>query len=425
MKFINAVTAFYIFYLILILVAPLKTSLIDLFFGYLFSLYVVFAFFLGMKIRFGKKKSIDKKAGRVSGLIKISALTKMYLCISGFLSIPIAIYVANYYTGLMPTEVFIGIFIDSKSTYNSYQQYFLANNLGTFSVFKVIPILLSFLLKLNLILWFYVLFFASNREVRRFLFYLNFLMCFISYIYFSLSRGTSFEFFEILVLGCLIIFLKSSSGLLGIIFSKSFLKLTVIALIFLAVYSINISLRYGDSEVDNCISINHCYDQSSIYPASFGLLLYKLSGYFTFGFYYLSVFISEYFNSINTMILMPLNDLQTGRVERGLCSVILDCQTMWAPSLEIWILNLGMVFLFFVVFIFGLFTRIVYINFLNNTGFVNFCFLFVIFLQVISFPIGNFLFNSSANVLVLLSSILFILFSGLCRGTLIEDINNK
>lgn len=426
MIILRAAIIFYIFYGALIFSAPLKNSYMDLLPGYVFSCLIFIPIFLGTASAqlIMKKIDFNKKVSKENNTL-LSELKLSVLMLFGLFSIPASLYATNFYTGLNPSELFVSLFLESKSSYNDYQSYFQENNLGFFSLSKLPAILSNAFVKLIVILNLYILYLVNDVfKTRRFR--LSLFLSLVSFFYFSIARGTSFEFFELITLNLFLMLYHSKMTLKEFAFSKGFIKLLLLCITFLLVYSFNISMRYSGGYIPTCHSSVFCYQESNILPDGVAIILFKLSGYFVFGFYYLSQFINYVVYESGNFLVFFLTSLaffDSSATSRFLCKSHFDCQAMWSPSLETWSIDYGLFFIILIIYFFVLLATLAYKAKHVLGCFSVFVINYTLFLQFVSFPVGNFVGTSSATRLILFGSILFIL-TKLVLHFIFRDKNN-
>lgn len=424
---LRATILFYIFYGALLFTAPLKNQYMDLLPGYMFSCFIFLPVFLGVASvqLIIKKTGSNKEIGHECNHVVLPDSRLNLLVIFGFLSIPASLYATNFYTGLNPAELFIKVLLESKSSYNEYQSYFQENNLGAFSFSKLPAILSNTFVKLLVIVNFYVLYMTGSFFTRK-RFKLSLFLSLVSFIYFSIARGTSFEFFELIALNLFLILYTSNLTIRKFLFSKKFIKLIIFSIFCLLAYSFNVSMRYSGGYVPGCHSAVFCYQENNMLPDGVALILFKISGYFVFGFYYLSQFINYViYESGNFFVFLftSMAVLDSQVTSRFLCESHFDCQAMWSPSLETWSIDYGFLTTILLIYFFVLLATLTY-SARHIVGYFSvFVINYTIFLQFIAFPVGNFVGTSSATKLILLGSILFV-FSKLIFHLLSRVKNN-
>lgn len=406
MPLIKSILFFYIFYGVLLIAAPLNISLLDVLPGYLLSCFILVVIFTGFFSSFRTPKTQQVLSQSFFNANFFSSSSISLIKISGFISIPLSIYAANFYTGLMPIDVFVKVFIETVSSYNEYQKFFNENELGTFSLSKVPAILANFYVKITMMYLLYLAYF-DKANFKGFVFNISLLFSILAFLYFSFARGTSFELFEIIAYNFFVIFIGSKERILKTLFSKRFVIYMFFVFLSLILYSINISMRYSGDYSPTCHSAVFCYEESYFLPLFIDALLFKLSGYFSFGFYYLTQFVDSTMLDFDIISHSILSSSGYGFElrPRFLCSTSFDCQALWSPSLETWIINYGLLHSLLIIFIMSVMAGLIFKRLIHRRSFPLFVLCYIFFLQVISFPVGHFVDSSSANKLAVIFSL--------------------
>lgn len=308
------------------------------------------------------------------------------------------------YTGLSLREV-IDSLLRSESLYNRYQEYFERQGLTEFSLEKVPGIVAASFLKLSLLyVAIRVLVLQDARHIGH---WVSLAVVVVAYLSFSVSRGTSFELFEILLL---VWFATAVKPLVqGRRLKKSSLSTLVVvtlAAVALGTYSFNIAARYSFGARDTCVTAELCRDAGSfVYGLSPQLadLLFDLQTYFSFGLFYSSTFIEKvFFESVNTasMHLFPLGyRMMTGDGEGGVCDAFIDCGVAWRPAGVMHFQYWGLIGFGAILWFMGVVVRRIVADFEAGRGkAVESAALFLLVFYMISLPVGNFVFVSSSNV---------------------------
>lgn len=404
-KFINKILSYWVIILSFILYA--QPSTLNKYLGTIglitsISIYIIF--YLGTRINlFNKKQNVTYVIAKSK-----SSLFLLFLFLTNVFS---TAYTLKFYTGNSISAIFTNL-LSGTSNYALYQLYFSETGLSEFSTSKIVPIILLAVMKITLIFSVYNL--VLNKKIysakNKMLFILNIIM----YCIFSLGRGTSFEFFEIFL--CFA-FLKSYSTKFKFNFSLfQFKSILIISSIFLVMnlflYSINLR---GGEKILTCYTSEICYNPESpiaiIFP-QFSYFLFILGGYFSFGLNFLGVLFTKiYFQDIkgifNFFVGGDVNLLSNGK---NVCSLI-DCGVNWEPDISVWFNKFGLFLFIILVTFLGLFFRYL-INTYDYTKqkFVQIGIAYFIFLQLISFPCGQFITTSSSNILSLFFFISYFIF---------------
>ncbi len=403
--FQKAVLGWYAFLLLLSIVASITVAFVDFLPG-LFLTAIVYLFFIvgfagGQPSINGIKKEIK------FNLIKFPPKVVIVLAIC------LVAYTIKYYTGGDIGSVIRGL-AAKESLYNNYQAYFQEENLGVFS-FQKIPAILS-----NALIKFFVLYvYIRTISVSGYINWRGVAYVFsvsIIYLTFSIARGTSFELFELLVL-C-VFSLMMRSHIHGVKISRRTLVfVTLFAFFAVALYSYNISARYGFEEVAICSADQYCLDRGSVLYSLFpfaGDLSFKLSGYFLFGLFYLSQLINVLWDSSVQVIVssfFPGMISFIGVDSVGLiCRRTIDCGAMWIPDLAVIVVNFGFLGAIALIFLLGFVSRNVLGCIKKYGSFSSIIILYFVFLFMLSLPVGNFISVSSSNVLNLSFAIVLFLY---------------
>lgn len=390
-----AVFLLYLFYTVLIFISGVNTALLDFFYGLLLMWLFFIVFILGGHVA-------RQKLGSVGEVRAYEKSNVFFFCLTGF-SVLGALYAAEFYTGSSFFEV-LKTLSSGQSNYNNYQVYFSEASLGYFSLNKIPAILSLLVTKLSLVyVYAHVFMFGGRRKDFAIIFCL--LTVTASYVYFSLARGTSFEIFEIMLLVLFCLSMGGGRSVIHFLFSKKSLILAILGFLAISIYSYNVSLRYGSREVDVCMVSAMCADGNTFiyrFSPALGALTAKLSLYFSFGLYYLTWLVESYwlsgFDSFFTLLLPGAGYLDPDLSPRFLCGKIIDCGASWAPSMEKFFYLFGIPGSFMVVFFVGYLAKKLSSG-VEKKDFFSVALLYFIFLLMISLPVGNFITDSSSNLL--------------------------
>jgi hypothetical protein len=371
-------------------------SFVQVFSGVLLSWLLALSFFIGYSLN--QKLSITSQPFEYN--LVITRIPLIYVALT---SIAASIFLIYFYTGKSITEVFTG-FLNGESLYYQYQQYFREQELEVFSVTKIPAILSGFMLKMTVLYTYIKVLVLDKKTIQNFTWLI---IVTSSFALFSIARGTSIEIFEILLLIWFLVVMKLVvSGGSKIAKNSSRIIILTLAGFSLFIYTYNISARYSFNESDYCATRELCKNPDTlIYSLSpqLGDLTYALSGYFTFGIFYSSSYInSVWFTSWNNLFsgLIPYRYLIYGETNRSLvCDVVIDCGVAWQPDAMLFVQAFGVIGLFIFTFLLGRYAKKLYFSFVNEQNVLSIGLLFLIFLSMISLPVGNFLLSSSANVL--------------------------
>ncbi|HFX3824561.1 TPA: O-antigen polymerase [Enterococcus faecium] len=404
---------FYILYTIFIF---LIISITSLGFWNLFPsillMWLIFTFFV-LGSTFKEKEHKEKRSLKV-----VSWLTDQpnyVFIILIVISILFSFLVVRFYTGQTFQTVLNNI-KNGISNYAQYQKYFSENQISEFSISKLPFIFMMAFVKFNLFYGSFSLILTCNKIKKlNFIKILYLVTGTCSYLYIGIARGTNFEMFEFVVLIITLILSKSKNQKINL---KRIVFLSLIILMSVLIFIEVIGQRGGSEVITYYISRDVFYDANSIIARNFPritMLLLSVYDYFGFGFYYGAVFLNDVFFSslksslIYTFPLFPkiFNQLSSSEQMKNL----VDMGARWNPDQYVFITNFGIICLFLFTFILGVimcrqknkFNEII----LANDVMIN----FFIILQMLSFPIGNFIMLSSSSKIIIFWLILYKLYS--------------
>ncbi len=441
MKFLNIIKGAYITYTIyaLLIIDVTSLKLIDIL-PALFIMWLMYIFFiLGFKINSRPKWSsyinrIKTSTSKILNKLKLKLFiksiilftTSIFTLVSSFIitlknrtswilkkpkltlfliamgTLITSVLSAWFYTGKTPVGVFIGLFGSGTPLYADYQLYSQVNNLAVFTIQKIPFILMMFYTKIVL---FYslILFFIIKDKTNIFEKSCLFLIV-SSHIYFGIARGTNYELFEIVLLIIFIILSKSKIKLKN---KPAFLKYFLIVFsIGMMIFLFYIRISARGFIFDYKINSDFTYNSNGIvslispYISSVIILLYN---YFGFGFYYVSNFVIKiWFASLSNFIsgLIPFGYyLQNHSYIQELIRNHLVMNGRWHPDIINAINYFGIIGVIILLFILGILTRIIM---KQKKSALLYLTQFIIFMQMISLPVGNFLLASSSSKLIVM-----------------------
>lgn len=401
----SLVFKWYLFLTLLAAFSSTTISFLSVFSGIWLAWIVFLLFFLGAN------KTVSLSNNKFSTISANSNCRdcKLYsMPLISILSVITSIYAANFYTGKSFFEVFAALALN-LSLYNDYQKYFAQQGLAAFTISKI-PAILSMLYLKVAVVYSFISIFVLTRKIK-FINVLWLLLVSLSSLYFSIARGTSFEFFELLLLFWFCLSMRTIRyRLSNAIFSPQKLIFVAVGLLALSLYSYNISARYSFGEVAECVTNEMCLANDTMlfyFAAPIAQLTLKLSAYFTFGIYYTSVFINYFvlddFSRLVQLILPFTSYYDDTVYHNSLCDVLLDCGAAWVPDIMLYVVKAGFVGVLLSVYIIGRLTRKISIVAFSSNDLITYAMLYLAFLTLVSLPVGNFLTISSANILLLIS----------------------
>lgn len=399
MKNVKLIKYFYILLSVFLILAIAVTTLTftDIAIGLIVMWFLYFALIAGYKIKNKEPQIINRKSEKY--------FYKDKKVLFSILSILFSISAVYFYTGQTPISVILNI-LNGNSTYFQYQEYFLNNNIGQFTISKIPYILMLFFLNTNLVFSFIDI--TIRHKPNKFeIIYL--IIISVSSLYVGLARGTNFELFQYVILLLFCIFNQKKK-----IDAK---KIGIIILILMLSIFIYSQVIFQRGTIGYYVSNEIRLDYSSLLVEllpGFSRLITVMSGYFAFGFFHTSTFINKiWLSSFETLLLglIPLGFRYLGITQLNYyMSNFIDLSVCWEPDISTFLYLFGVLGVFILVVFLGHQLKNIeyYINnTVNNTIYYVICYL--IFMECFSLPIGNFLVISSSNKLMLIFSIILFL----------------
>lgn len=143
----------------------------------------------------------------------------------------------------------------------------------------------------------------------------------------------------------------------------------------------------------------------SIVAPSLSSILLMFYGYFGFGFYYLSSYVTDvWFLSFGNFLagIFPMGyQLLNGEGVQEIMETVVYIGVKWHPDFAVIVNNIGYIGLIILCFLLGIISK--YISVIEYDKPIVVLTNYIILLQMISLPVGNFVFTSSANKLILVS----------------------
>ena len=226
----------------------------------------------------------------------------------------------------------------------------------------------------------------------------------------GISRGTSFELFELFII---FLFAYISRRYLidknERIQIKTLFNVFILGTVLIFYFFYNISIRMGDL-FDFSSSSN--FDKGAfIYSVSrpIALALYSLHDYFLFGLYFnstliLNLWLASFSGFISVLIPNGIKVFGIDDNYRDFVGKIIDLGAKWNPDSSIYIDLNGIIFTLIFIFFIGRFSRTIFRKISSNLAAL--CLLFFVFYIFVSLPIGNFISNSSANIISIILSLI-------------------
>ncbi len=332
---------------------------------------------------------------------------RLLLLVIAVLAILSSLVATKFYTGQTPLSLIKNLQAD-RSVYYMYQSHFREQEIDVFRLSKLPYVLMLFFIKVT----FFYSFVSLLMGKERLSFFERAYLALVtsSYLYLGIARGTHIEFFELLIITLFVIFSRRKKaekfgGKLG-----SLIKTLVLGWVMGMVYYGGVRAR-GVS-FSHHISRDVRFDAGGLLPyisQSLASIILVFYGYFGFGFYYTSVFITDFWMVSGERFLaglLPFGFRLMGEPDvRVSMKMLVDMGARWHPDVVLLIDCLGLFGLLAFSFLLGLFARsILRINALHGVVELT---QFMILLQMISLPVGNFVWISSSNKLTVLCLVAF------------------
>ncbi len=318
-----------------------------------------------------------------------------------------SIAITYFYTGRTPFTLLKAL-LNNESLYSSYQTYFAANDLGTFSIRKVPNILMNYLLNFIVVLMFInnIVFLPKIR--RRDVSYL--VLISIPYLSYGLARGTNFELFLIVFLTFYCLLLRSHyHGFKTSVSFKTKLIIIFLAVIVYFIFESVVIVRYNNFGF--AISRDIRYDSTewiSYISPDMALMITRISQYFAFGLFYTTAFFQYVMlGSLGKFItfLFPFASVLLNSSVSVMVNQHIDQSTNWVPDIVTWFGRYGLILTSIIIFFIGSICAMCS----KKKDIVHIALLYFLILQMFSLPIGNFVVVLSANKLIVLTLILILM----------------
>ena len=408
MKVLSAVKIFYIFYSIYTLFVVLVSNyrLEHAAFGVAAAWIVFFAYSLGFQsVKHKRAGTADTPERSGSPKSNVYEWKKGTYFFHAALCWACSILAAVYYTGLWPAQVFNHLRA-GNSLYALYQQHFRSQGISSFGLAKI-PFILM-LTYVTILLFVSFLGIMSSGKKPKLKHYAFLISVALSYYYFGVSRGTNFEMYIIFVLLAYCLLCRDSVREKRAKSKKKRYSGLIMVAIFgvIAVGIFRIVLTARGSVFENGICPEIQYDPNSLFARLFpaftniGLSVFSYLGY---GIYAIGATVADviFRSSRNALAaLFPMSyELFLGRSLTEALFEIVDVGVHWIPDWITFTGLLGLPLLLILMYLLGKFTSRCYV--IKRPRLLQNLICSLSFLFMLSIPVGNFIFTSTPNVLLI------------------------
>lgn len=403
MNVAKIIKLFYLGYSVFIILVINTTSItfIDVLPSIILLWITYFFYIAGFYINVKRKELTNTQMHSQSNRSWLLNKSKISLMVILLITIFSSIASVKYYTGQTPIGV-IRSLINNVSLYYQYQFHFKEQGIATFSITKIPYILMLFFVKY---IFYYVFITYLIIKDKTDMFEKIFIILIgLSFAYVGIARGTNFEFFEIVMMVIFIILNRSKTRkkikvkpLIGI----GLIIASMIFIFFSVISTRGVQFNYY-------ISRDVYYDSEALISSKLPLLslvIITLYDYLGFGFFYMSNFISKlWFRSpsdfLAGMVPNGFIAMRNSSIQQIMLSIV-EKGVRWEPDMIGIINSFGFIGLLLLVFSLGIFSRVM-INRRMNNG-MSLLTNYIILMQMVSLPVGNFVIVSSASKLIILT----------------------
>lgn len=416
--YLQFIKYFYLFLTALVIIVPLKYGVLKFTPALVLMWLTYFAFKKGINSHRCESVVADYKV--TEDRIK----NKMLVFFVLFMVIFIPAYI-NFYTGGNPLVLLMnfGQMTGADSNYAAYQLYAEEQGIATFSMAKLPYIVLNGIATFFFVYFcLYIIAFKTKKTFWQF-----FLLFVLFFLYFlkGISRGTSFENFELLIvlLFCIAAGRKIKNNK-NFYSRKQIIAVGLLAFVGVIYFTFSMSMRSDQGISMKGPTSSLLYDSSSWVMAiapGLGRMALGLSGYFVFPLYFTSEvfwhiwttsfegftasvlpFTAEAFYHDARSYGMTLEKLYG--VDRGMC---------WVPDIINIIYIVGIPLFLYFVYLIGRYSRTCYKKGIIDGDLSGMMLLYFITYEMISLPVGNFIMTASNNQIAVLLTIIVFLMHGM------------
>lgn len=408
--YLQFIRYFYLFLTALVFIVPLKYAVLKFTPALMLMWLSYYVFKRGVNSR--SRDSVIADYITIEDKLKNKILFLFVL----FMLVFIPAYI-NFYTGGNPLILLMnfGQMTGANSNYAAYQLYAEEQNIATFSLSKLPYIILNGMATFFFL--YFCLYIISYKIKRTFSQVVFLFILFFLYFLKGVSRGTSFENFELLIvfLFCILAGRKIKNNK-NFFSKKQLITITFIVFVGMIYFTFSLSMRSDSGLAMNGPTSSLLYDPSSwimsIAPG-IGRMALGLSGYFVFPIYFTSEVFWHIWSStlegfVAAIIPFSANEFYHDTRSYGITLEKIygvDRGACWIPDIINIVYIIGIPLFLYIVYLMGIYTNKCYKKGINEGDLSSMMLLYFITYEMISFPVGNFIMTASNNQIAVLLTI--------------------
>ena len=412
MKMLKTIRLFYLFYSIYTILVMLVSdyAFFDAFFGILSIWIVYLVFSMGFQRaaiitrRLPQPNSVKFFFSNIANWKSTKYVFSLDACVA------CSVLATKYYTGKNFIQVITSL-TSTSSNYNEYQQYFRNMNISVFSLAKI-PYILMLTFLTAMLFWGIIGITLSGKKIRfvQWIFLAG--VC-VSYLYFGIARGTNFEMYIVFVLVVFCLLNRTSvqdkDRASNRINKKAIIIVLIIGVAFVLIFRIVVQAR--GIEYRNIICTEITYDSDKIFSEMFPTLtniLLSVFSYLGFGIFAIG---RSFMNMLDSVLevfasLLPGGfQLFFGASFSDIVRERINVGVRWIPDYIRFVNLFGVPI--FLLFVFALGKYMAKKCCYSENNLLSNLLGFIIFMEMLSIPVGNFILNSTANELVIVGILLW------------------
>lgn len=401
MRFLQTTRLFYVVYtvytflILLISDYPVKYALSGLAVMWLLYL-IVFVGYKSLSKKYVQEQEY-KEATQSFFFSAISDWTAWQYFLNGAVCWVCTVLVSKYYTGKGVAQVVSGLF-GSGNAYGGYQDYFQSANIATFSLQKI-PYILMLSYMTIMLFWSVVAILQLTPKIRG-IQYIYVVSIVLSYLYFGVARGTNFELYTVFILlSYCVLNRQNNKKEKQKLNSKKLIVIGIMGCILVALFLSIVGARGGKFSYMICDEIQYKPQRlfSRIFP-NLSIVLKSMFSYLGFGIYTIGVSFWDIVpDSVSSGIsfLFPGYEMVNGTTIVSELSSLVKIGVRWIPDIIFMISNHGFIVTMIVFFVIGQIVSTVQTAKIPNL--LKELISIILFIQMLSFPVGNFIVVSTPN----------------------------